>query len=326
MSTEVLQLTSGEHFGLAVFHLRCWWSNGDERTVRACVPILDQSEGLPYRRMEVELPKAGPLLVDAIPGSVAHDLSRLVEHLSWQFWWPFSQALLFVLTDEAPPSPAIHTATAKRSGPEFTQARITMEIQPWTPPEVVRRVYQHARRWVLGPNRARSVSESSLRLFDFSAERIDEAKREVARARSSQDANPADLTDSAAESIAERVAGGIVVDGDPGEHSRQGRPTWRLVADEWNARVGRTSRRNWRSLSKTYRETEERLMNPPLPMGDDVTVILAERRLHRALDRAKTTAERAKLVRDALRPEATSEERHAPPGPRSQPPVRRGTR
>jgi hypothetical protein len=170
-SVELATLRDGSQFGAAFQPLHCRWG-AQERVLGIRLPTLQHSTEIPWSRLKVRLGSREPLEVKFLPGSVIHELEGLADYLAWEFWWPKSEALAFALTDSAPPSRGIYADVRDRAALiGVHQARVTLEIQPWVSAAVVRRVYQHARRWVFG-GPYRGLSAESLTFYDFCAERF----------------------------------------------------------------------------------------------------------------------------------------------------------
>jgi len=170
-SVEDFVLSDRSRAFFVFYRLRCYVGNGRPRIHRVRVPILEQSNEPPTRPLEIEFANGSGLGLQILSGSVIDGLRASAKFLVDEFRWPFSGAALFILTGEVPPRPGIAMEVSSREGLFVTQARITMEIQPWVSADAVRRVYQHARRWAAGP-RVRSLSTETLRLFEGCAAAI----------------------------------------------------------------------------------------------------------------------------------------------------------
>lgn len=163
--TNVHRLEDGTLLAVSTHYLECAWESDGAATVAVPVAILPSTNEVPWIEFNESVPgKDWRISFRYLRGSVLDALVAIARSLSWQFGWKEVSSLLFVLTDTAPPSPAIHTDMEQRIGAPATRKEIILHVQPWTSADVVRAVYQHARERML-QRRWHPTAERSLRLF-----------------------------------------------------------------------------------------------------------------------------------------------------------------
>lgn len=111
--------------------------------------------------------------VYAWPGSVLDDLWKLSGWLAERSAWRPEHAAWFILTAATPPISLLQVHTAAGGLGIHTFGRITIDVDPRVPAELVHRLYRKHQRSMLG-GEIRTMGNRNLTVFRFMTERTDE--------------------------------------------------------------------------------------------------------------------------------------------------------
>ena len=172
-------------------------------------------------------------------------LSSISRRLARNYPWNEEQAAWFLLTGEVPEIVPVSGHINRRWGKAHTYGTITLEVQPWISPDIVRDTYIHAQRKALGRNNRR-LGDRSLALFWFV----------VGQAESVHEYN---LQERGL--VQQRVKGEAL---GPATDLR-GIPSWRVMMARWNEQY--SEKRAWlykevRNFERDFRNTETQIANP----------------------------------------------------------------
>jgi hypothetical protein len=163
---EVFPMPGDWWLAIRIVELRCEWEPDGEKKQTVRVPLLPSKEEMPWQVLAVQRPGESPDERKFLPGTVLDELAKVARHLAWEFFWPEAQATWFVLSGEAPLSPAIALHTEQRKGGQRRDARIRLDVQPWVTASSLLRVHQLALEHVLGRGQ-RAIGIESLERFEF---------------------------------------------------------------------------------------------------------------------------------------------------------------
>lgn len=159
------------------------------------------------------------------------------------FPWPEEQAEWFLLTGEAPDILPLRGRVNKRWGRAHNHGVITLEIESWVSPEVVKDAYSRLQKRTIEKNNRRMKSKT-LALFRFVVEQ-------------NKSVHPLNLSErkERAERVGERPQTATELSG----------PSWREMMKQWNERFPRNHEWHYKdeqNFARDFRNAERRIANP----------------------------------------------------------------
>lgn len=203
----------------------------EDRGAPLSFPAVTEDEDYRYSAGRIELID---FKVESVLGRLKL-LSNGLEDYS-NYAWEEAQAAWFVLTGEATPASALMVQIqGGYSYGDLSNAKVTLEVEPWVPAETVSRVYRDIQQGLLQKTNNRKISERSLTLLRF-------VVREL------RDSIPKGGLSNDDEELLRVVMYKAM--GDPlNEETRAGRkykkPTWEELRKQWN----QTQKEEWRYVN-----------------------------------------------------------------------------